>query len=104
MVDDGERLVGLAWGRIDPAEPDTAYLFQMWVAPEHRGEGHGAALLRSIVAWAGDSGARRLVLHVTAGNEAAERLYVRAGFVVVGEPGPLRSGSELLSHTMELEL
>ena len=104
VIEDKERFVGLAWGRINPAEPDTARLFQMWVAPTHRAAGHGIAMLRAVMDWARDSGARRLVLQVTCGNEAAERLYEGAGFVEVGAPGRLRPDSDLLSRTMQLDL
>lgn len=76
----------------------------MWVDPEHRGAGHGSAMLRAIINWARESGARRLILQVTCGNEAAERLYEGAGFTEVGTPGALRPGSDLLSRTMQLEL
>ncbi len=31
--------IGLAWGRIDTSDPDLAALYQMWVAPSHRGVG-----------------------------------------------------------------
>jgi GNAT superfamily N-acetyltransferase len=95
---------GLAWGRIDPAQPETAHVYQMWVAPEARGAGCGTMLLQAILDWARDAGARTVLLHVTRGNDAAARVYSRAGFAPVGEPEPLRSGSALLSQRMRLEL
>ena len=44
--------VGLAWGRIDTSNPDVAVLYQMWVAPSHRGVGAGKMLLEAAIAWA----------------------------------------------------
>jgi ribosomal protein S18 acetylase RimI-like enzyme len=41
----GPEAVGLAWARIQYAEPEVAHLFQVWVAPEHRGRGIGQLLL-----------------------------------------------------------
>src|SRR5262245_19074389 len=41
------QLVGLAWGRIDTSNPEVAALYQMWVAPPHRGWGVGEKLLEA---------------------------------------------------------
>lgn len=97
-------LVGLAWGWIDPSKPDTAHVFQMWVAPEARGKGLGALLLDSVVSWARDARVTSVQLRVTCGNVPAERLYVRAGFSSVGAPEPLRPGSQVLAQHMALPL
>lgn len=99
-----DELVGLAWGRILPEAPETAHVFQMWVAPEARGQGCGALLLDAVVAWARDAGARHVLLGVTRGDTPARRLYDRAGFRPAGDPEPLRPGSSLLSQPMRLEL
>jgi ribosomal protein S18 acetylase RimI-like enzyme len=96
--------VGLAWGKIDATLPDTARLYQMWVAPAQRGLGVGRMLVDAAIEWAKASQMRRLALCVTCGDTAAMRLYARAGFRVVGEPFPLRAGSELLARSMELDL
>jgi ribosomal protein S18 acetylase RimI-like enzyme len=104
VLADGDRFMGLAWGFIAPEEPEAAHVFQMWVAPEVRGRGYGAALLAEIVRWAREAGAVRAVLRVTCGNDPAERLYERAGFRTVGEPEPLRPGAVLRSQRMSLDL
>jgi GNAT superfamily N-acetyltransferase len=95
--------IGLAWGRIE-SDPDVATLYQMWVAPEHRGEGVGRLLVEAVIAWARARDARYLTLAVTCGDTPARRLYERAGFQPIGEPGPLRPGSDLLSQPMALAL
>lgn len=104
VVEEGDAFVGLAWGGIDPATPETAYVIQMWVAPESRGLGCGAMLLDAIVAWARDVGARSVTLSATCGDTPAMRLYLRAGFRPDGDPEPLRSGSALLAQPMRLDL
>jgi GNAT superfamily N-acetyltransferase len=53
----------------------------MWVAPDTRRQGVGDALVQRVIAWAEQAGFTRLELAVTVGNEAAERLYERCGFV-----------------------
>ncbi len=96
--------VGLALGFIDPAEPEIANLFQMWVAPHARGRGCGSALLQAISTWARSTTARSLMLWVTCGNSSARRLYERAGFTPHGDPEPLRPGSTTLAQPMILTL
>lgn len=93
--------IGLVWGHIDPAARATVYIYQMWVAPGHRGRGVGAALLDRVIDWARERRARRVVLGVTRGHSPARRLYERAGFRPVGRPEPLRPGSELEVQPME---
>jgi ribosomal protein S18 acetylase RimI-like enzyme len=96
--------VGLAWGRIAPEDPETTHVFQMWVAPSGRRQGAGRLLLDTIVAWATENRTRYVALGVTLGDTPAARLYARAGFQPVGEPGPLRPGSPVLGQPMRLEL
>ena len=100
----GGELIGLAWGRIDASAPDVAALYQMWVAPTHRGRGVGRKLLEAVIAWATAQNAAFLELGVTCGDSPARRLYERAGFKPFGEPQPLRPGSTLLAQLMRLAL
>jgi GNAT superfamily N-acetyltransferase len=96
--------IGLAWGRIETSAPDVAALYQMWVAPSHRGLGAGHMLLEAVIAWARAQNAAYLDLGVTCGNSPARRLYERAGFKPMGEPQPLRPGSQLWGQPMRLAL
>ncbi len=52
--------VGIAWARLDDNEPGVAHLFQVWIAPEHRGVGAGRRLVEAAVAWARSASARVL--------------------------------------------
>jgi GNAT superfamily N-acetyltransferase len=104
VADIRSELVGLAWGRIDAAQPDVATLYQMWVAPACRGTGIGRQLLQAVIAWAVGRGAAALDLGVTCGDTPARRLYERAGFTPHGAPQPLRLGSMLLAQPMRLAL
>jgi len=100
---DGE-MIGLAWGRIEEADPDLAYLYQMWVAPSHRGLGVGELLLKRVIAWAGEKNVIYLELGVTVRESSALRLYTHLGFKSAGEAEPLRPGSVLLCQSMRLKL
>ena len=100
---DGEPS-GLAWVRIEERAPESAHLYQMWVAPHCRRHGVGRALVDAATAWARAMGARQFELDVTCDNEVAIRLYEGAGFVVQGESRPLRPGSVLRAQEMGHEL
>jgi GNAT superfamily N-acetyltransferase len=96
--------VGLAWGRVDRDHPDVAHLYQMWVAPDHRKLGAGRLMLDTVIFWAKAKDLHHLDLGVTYRDSPAMRLYQRSGFVPVGEPEPLRPGSDLLCQLMRLQL
>lgn len=96
--------VGLAWAKVDAGDPSLVNLFQMWVAPEARGHGVAAALLDAAIHWARARQARALQLGVVCGNDAARRLYARAGFLDYGEPAPQRPGSPRMEQAMRLGL
>jgi ribosomal protein S18 acetylase RimI-like enzyme len=96
--------LGLAWGRQVPPELEAVHVYQMWVDAGARRLGAGRMLLDTIITWATAANARCVVLGVTLGDTPAARLYARAGFQAVGEPGHLRPGSPLLGQAMQLEL
>ncbi|MEV3855680.1 GNAT family N-acetyltransferase [Streptomyces sp. NPDC050095] len=60
--------------------PDGAYVYDVEVAPEHRGQGHGRSLLLLAEADAIAAGADRIGLNVFAGNIPALRLYESLGY------------------------
>lgn len=61
-------------------ERQTVGLFDIVVAPAHRGHGYGRALVEALMAWGQRSGADRAYLQVRAENDGAQRLYARMGF------------------------
>jgi len=61
---------------------------------EHRGRGLGRQLLETLCGEANRRGVRELFLEVRSDNDAARRLYERAGFVEIGErPGYYQPGN-----------
>jgi GNAT superfamily N-acetyltransferase len=71
----------VACGLIMPA-PDGWRVRGMATAPEHRGRGHGAAVLAALLNVAREAGARRVWCNARA---PARSLYERAGFRVESE-------------------
>jgi GNAT superfamily N-acetyltransferase len=87
----GERYVGLVGGLFQETD-GAALLISMWVAPSARGQGVGDALVKAVLKWAREIGCEQVRLWVTEGNEPAERLYARNGFVPTGEKQAIRPG------------
>lgn len=104
LAEVGGEQIGLAWGRIESVRPERADLYQMWVDPSWRGLGAGRQLVDAVVVWATRVGADYLALGVTCGDTPANRLYAAVGFEPVGQPEPLRPGSEILGQEMRLAL
>jgi RimJ/RimL family protein N-acetyltransferase len=73
--------------------PDTqcheCYLEYMWVTPAHRQSGIAYDMLMSTFGRLQATGVRTAFLYILDGNDAAMRLYKRAGFTSVNEPEPL---------------
>ncbi len=77
----------------------------MWVAPEARATGAGAALIDAVVEWARSKGFVKLLLDVGDDNEPAIALYARKGFESSGEVSTLRHPREhIREHQRVLRL
>lgn len=98
-------MLGLECGK-RAKDRHKATVVGLYVAPEALGRGTGRALVDTLVDDARVSGLQLLVLTVTEGNAAAQRLYEQAGFRSFGiEPGAVRvNGRALGKNHMYLEL
>jgi GNAT superfamily N-acetyltransferase len=92
---DGAEPVGIACSWCTPAEPGVTHLISMWVCPAARGRGVGGRLVDAVAGWAREHAAGRVELEVAAGNTAAVRTYMRAGFTVTGRE-PFTAGGTVL--------
>ncbi|WP_445399770.1 GNAT family N-acetyltransferase [Streptomyces sp. LE64] len=72
--------VGTIWVTTSAPSDDGAFVLDVEVAPERRGEGHGRTLMRHAERIALDAGHTRLGLNVFAGNTPALRLYESLGY------------------------
>lgn len=80
---DGEP-VGRAWAGLDHPRgtPDTAFLYDIEVLEDLRGQGLGADLLEAVEAAVRAEGVPSLELNVFGNNPAAIKLYTSAGYAV----------------------
>jgi GNAT superfamily N-acetyltransferase len=89
---DGDEPVGLVAAFAEPGAPATErHVVSLWVAPHRRGAGVAARLFDAVARWAREDGATSLMLWVTEGNDAADRIYQRLGFLPTGRRQPLPS-------------
>lgn len=63
---------------------DEAHITNVAVAPSHRGQGIGEALLKAMIDKAKENGAGAMTLEVRPSNMAARNLYAKMGFVLKG--------------------
>jgi ribosomal protein S18 acetylase RimI-like enzyme len=92
-------LVGTAGLVVSPKlkQRHKGHVVGVYVAAPWRRTGLARALTVRLIAEARANGLLVLTLSVTAGNEAARRLYLNAGFVPYGtEPASLMVGDEVL--------
>ncbi|CAN5216943.1 hypothetical protein BH20VER2_BH20VER2_10540 [soil metagenome] len=79
-----ERPIGIAYAAAHLSAEHggtVGWLEELYVAPECRDQGAGAALLSEVTARAQQLGWRGLELEVVAGHERAVSLYTRHGFL-----------------------
>lgn len=83
VAEEAQRLIGFAYlGFTWTLETGglTCWLEELYVEPEARGRGRGAALLESALQEAQTRGAKAMDLEVEQGHERAASLYQRSGF------------------------
>lgn len=98
---EGKALLGVAGLRLETREKvrHKATLFGLYVPDRHRRLGIGGALLAELLTYAKDIATLKVVqLTVTEGNQAAQALYERAGFLTFGvEPMAVAVGGTFVS-------
>lgn len=62
---------------------DEGHILNVTVHPEHRGQGMAAELLRYMIGILADRGCTVIYLEVRISNEAAIRMYEKAGFRII---------------------
>jgi ribosomal protein S18 acetylase RimI-like enzyme len=81
--------VGLVTGIRHWDQPGEAALASMWVAPDYRRLGVGAALIESAIAWAQTQRYTAVRLEVADENAPAIAFYERMGFTATGRVSTL---------------
>lgn len=99
--DDTGRAVGVAVLRLQPSvwsHGQEAYLAELYVVPERRGQGFGRELMTEFLRLSRERGADYALVVTSEDDRLAQRLYEAAGFRrTEGEGGPL-----MLAYEREL--
>jgi len=89
-LDDDGAVIGLVGGMRPRPDVAAVELVSMWTAPTARRRGVGRALVQAVLDWADEVG-DVVSLGVVDGNDDAQALYARMGFVETGERHELPS-------------
>ena len=82
IVDETGAIVGALWfGPVASLGPGTCFIWDIEVAPEARGRGHGRAALEALEPVARELGYDAIALHVFGDNTVARNLYRSSGYV-----------------------
>jgi ribosomal protein S18 acetylase RimI-like enzyme len=76
----GSRPVGLIGAQQE--DPETVYLYSLWLDPAARGHGLARPLVAAAVDWARRRRARTVTLRVAADNAVARGVYESLGFSI----------------------
>lgn len=89
---DTAQAVGVAVLRVQPSvwsKPNEAYLAEIYVVPDRRGQGFGRELITACLDAARDQGADYALVVTSEDDQQAQRLYAAAGFRrTEGDGGP----------------
>ena len=91
LVDD--RLVGLIAAQQE--NPESVYLYSLWLDPTVRGQGLARPLVSAAVDWARDQQVKTITLRVASGNVAARAVYESLGFAAVTPTETAKSRDEV---------
>lgn len=101
---DGRRWIAMARGSANEADPRSAWLTAVHVAPDWRGQGLGRTVSEAVIEWARKRGFDSIRLHVADWNEVARRLYDSLGFELTGATEPLPHDPSVTELEMRLLL
>ena len=76
----GVGAIGLVWVELEQELTAGAWIYDIQIAPEHRGHGYGRVLLRAAEREVQKRGVNAISLNVFGGNPIALSLYESAGY------------------------
>jgi ribosomal protein S18 acetylase RimI-like enzyme len=74
--------IGMAWLAVESPDKAGAWIYDIEIVREQRGEGYGRSLLRAVEQLAAERGVTTIGLNVFGRNAVARALYESCGFEV----------------------
>lgn len=81
FIQDGEVRVGVIWYAEHPRIPNTVFIYDILIYPDHRRKGYAKQAFALVEQHARELGKSRIGLHVFGHNTNARALYHQLGFV-----------------------
>lgn len=100
---DGRAVSLLGTTRTPDTPADQCYLEYLWVSPGHRRSHIASRMLGIVLSRLQAAGLRTAFLYVLDGNENAQQLYQRAGFVSTNHRQPL-PGQDRSEELLQIDL
>ncbi|MCG7845376.1 MAG: GNAT family N-acetyltransferase [Methanomassiliicoccales archaeon] len=75
-----EKVVGHIWIKVEPGEERRGFIYDVFIAEEHRDKGYGRAMMLALEAKAKRMKLDSLALHMFAYNKVAQHLYESLGY------------------------
>ena len=101
---EGDTSWGSTYGLRDRENGNAGRIGGTWVAPAHRRQGVGRALLQAVFSWGREHGFDRLRLWAPAASTAALALYHQAGFADTGHRRSLPTNAAVQLVELECKL
>lgn len=76
--------LGSIWCARDSNNGESAFVYDLFLEPDHRGQGYGTAAMENLFSVLRDHGFKAIGLHVYTHNQAAMSLYEKVGFKATG--------------------
>lgn len=76
--------LGTIWCAKDSNHGANAFVYDLFLEPDHRGQGYGTAAMEKLFSVLRDHGFKAVGLHVYTHNQAAMSLYEKVGFKATG--------------------
>lgn len=104
VEEEGGSPVGMCGFGLSDEDPETGFLWGMFVSRNHRRKQCGERLLKEAEDWLSANRAKKITACVAAPNESAIRFYRKNGYMIGPVSGTLRPGSSIPIHPIEKRL
>lgn len=81
LVNEDGQKVGYLWYKIEPKQPEFAFIYDFEIYEQYRRRGYATQALEALEAHAKLHGVKKLGLHVFGHNTAARELYKKVGYI-----------------------